>query len=262
VVDGDTITTSQANTLLDTELQELWDEVFDIIVVEVSNSMIAALASFAFSVGPIDLEESTLLSKLNNYDFQGAADEFVKWIYSDGEEVPGLDILRASEKTLFLADPLPTFTPDTSRETDWFGPWSTKISRYFNLGEVFQMDESRRSAPQFDDTVKEKIIQLADALDQIRIQKGSISVTSWYRDLVTNTRVGGASNSHHLQGWAADIFLTGVDTSSSEALDFENWLLSNWASFCPSGCGGVGKGIANGKGFTHLDLGPVRSWNY
>ena len=125
--------------------------------------------------------------------------------------------------------------------------FDAKVSEFFTWGEVWQWD-SRRITD--DQDILLRIRKLAAELDKLRRQFGPISVTSWYRPPAINAAVGGVSNSQHLQGHAADIYVT---TTSGQ--QFEDWLVNNWQ-------GGVGKGIASGRGFTHVDLGPRRVWNY
>ena len=125
--------------------------------------------------------------------------------------------------------------------------FSAKVSRYFTWGEVWQYDTTRITD---DPKILSNIRALAPRLDELRERFGPIGVTSWYRDPKTNAVVGGVPNSQHLQGWAADIYAI-----SEDGAVFEQWLVDHWD-------GGVGKGIASGKGFTHVDLGPKRVWWY
>jgi lysozyme len=63
----------------------------------------AALVSFAFNVGLGNLQASTLRMKYNRGDFEGAADEFLKWRKSNGVVLAGLVRRRESERALFLS---------------------------------------------------------------------------------------------------------------------------------------------------------------
>lgn len=135
------------------------------------------------------------------------------------------------------------FQPVSTNTRDF----SAKVSRYFTWGEVWQYDTARITD---DPKILSNIRALAPRLDELRERFGPIGVTSWYRDAATNAKVGGVPNSQHLQGWAADIYAI-----SEDGMVFEQWLVNNWD-------GGVGKGIASGRGFTHVDLGPKRVWWY
>lgn len=63
----------------------------------------AALVSFAFNVGLGNLQSSTLRMKYNRGDFDGAADEFLKWDKSGGKVLAGLTRRRIAERFLFLS---------------------------------------------------------------------------------------------------------------------------------------------------------------
>lgn len=62
-----------------------------------------ALVSFAFNVGLGSLQRSTLRAKTNRRDFEGAAEEFLKWTKVNGKELPGLVKRRRDERALYLA---------------------------------------------------------------------------------------------------------------------------------------------------------------
>lgn len=67
-----------------------------------SPNELAALADFAFNLGPGNLQNSTLRRKLNAGDKAGAADEFDKWVFAGGIKLRGLVRRRAAERELFL----------------------------------------------------------------------------------------------------------------------------------------------------------------
>ncbi|MDR1662581.1 MAG: lysozyme [Azoarcus sp.] len=73
------------------------------VKVPVSIAEATALADFVFNVGGPQFSKSTLLKKLNAGDYEGAANEFPRWIYSNGEDMPGLVIRRQAERDLFLS---------------------------------------------------------------------------------------------------------------------------------------------------------------
>jgi uncharacterized protein YcbK (DUF882 family) len=129
--------------------------------------------------------------------------------------------------------------------TDWKNPKS-KVSKYFTVEEVTSGDTRR--IPK-DEETKRRIKKLAINLDKLRDRFGRIKINSWYRPEPINSAVGGAKNSQHIQGWAADVEFV------KDQREVEKWLEKNWV-------GGVGSGIISGKGFTHLDMGPNRRWKY
>ena len=60
-----------------------------------------ALTSFIYNIGGGAFAASTMRRKILAADFRGAAAEFDKWIFSGGQEVPGLVRRRAAERALF-----------------------------------------------------------------------------------------------------------------------------------------------------------------
>ena len=73
-----------------------------------------ALVSFLYNVGPgkrgiksglfvlTNGQPSTLARKVLARDYAGAAEEFLKWIYSGGVPLRGLERRRKAERQLFL----------------------------------------------------------------------------------------------------------------------------------------------------------------
>lgn len=132
---------------------------------------------------------------------------------------------------------------------NWKDP-SSKISKHFTVKDVTKGDP-KRIPPSMG--LKRNAKKMAKALDKVVEENGRIIINSWYRDPESNRRVGGAPNSQHLQAWAADIKL--AYANASKQIEFEKKLDRTWK-------GGVGRGVRSGKGFTHLDLGPNRRWDY
>lgn len=73
------------------------------VKVELNQNQIDALCSFIYNVGAGNFIKSTLLKKINNKDFIGAGDEFLKWNKASGKVFAGLTRRRESEKKLFLS---------------------------------------------------------------------------------------------------------------------------------------------------------------
>lgn len=63
-----------------------------------------ALVSFAFNAGLGNLQRSTIRTKANRGDWEGAADAFMAWTKGGGKELPGLVKRRKEERELFLSD--------------------------------------------------------------------------------------------------------------------------------------------------------------
>ncbi|MEB3356072.1 MAG: D-Ala-D-Ala carboxypeptidase family metallohydrolase [Synechococcales bacterium] len=71
-------------------------------------------------------------------------------------------------------------------------------------------------------SVVDNLIQMADVLQEIRELFGDrpVTVASWYRDPMTNRRLGGSPRSYHLTGGAVDFWIAGVSlTDVQERLD-------------------------------------------
>jgi uncharacterized protein YcbK (DUF882 family) len=80
-----------------------------------------------------------------------------------------------------------------------------------------------------------------------KYNKNLISVFSGYRSPETNARIEGAAlNSQHTRALALDIHIPDVD-NTAVARDLKTIIYG-------------GTGIYPGRGFTHFDFGPLRSW--
>lgn len=123
---------------------------------------------------------------------------------------------------------------------DWYN-LTSPVSKYFTVGEVTQGDPRRIPDPGSPEEAN--ILAIAEELDKVReAWNAPIGVTSWYRPPEVNAEVGGVWNSQHLYGLAVDVYdMAGEDDA------FETFLDANWG-------GGLGYGVASGRGFTHLDL--------
>ena len=76
-----------------------------LVDVPLSANQTAALISFVYNLGAMNLSASTLLMKLNKGDYDGAAGEFTKWVLSKGVPSNGLVRRRSAELSLFLKKP-------------------------------------------------------------------------------------------------------------------------------------------------------------
>lgn len=101
VTRGMKITEVQADTILRQDLKIFERAVERLVKVPLTDGQFAALVSFAFNLGPQNLEKSTLLRRLNAGDYRGAAEEFERWNRAGGRVLPGLTHRRASERRLF-----------------------------------------------------------------------------------------------------------------------------------------------------------------
>lgn len=104
------ITKGQADALFDLDLMDAEWAVEQLVTVPLTDNQFSALVSFVYNCGadidaddiPEGLGDSILLEKLNAGDYQGAANEFLKWRKSGRFVLKGLVRRREAEKALFL----------------------------------------------------------------------------------------------------------------------------------------------------------------
>jgi lysozyme len=99
------LTDRQVTDLLAQDIHKFEEAVNKSILVTLNQNQFDALVSLAFNIGEGAFQKSTLLRKLNAKDFGGAADQFLRWIYSAGRKLPGLVTRRKEERALFLSAP-------------------------------------------------------------------------------------------------------------------------------------------------------------
>lgn len=100
------ITKEQALILLMNDFKHAEDCIHYYVDVPLNQNQYDALVDFIFNEGWSRFANSTLLRLLNKGDYQGAANEFDKWVYGNGEILDGLVTRRAKEKQLFLTRPV------------------------------------------------------------------------------------------------------------------------------------------------------------
>ena len=101
------------------------------------------------------------------------------------------------------------------------------------------------------ETITGRIVRVAHLMDDIRAFFGDrpITITSGYRDPISNRNVGGALDSRHMYGDAVDFWIEGLDLVD---------VFYKLKSFR-----GIG-GLAVGAGFVHVDMRPgaPARWTY
>ena len=98
---GDRVTQEGAEELLRTDLRIYEEAVNRKVLVKLKQHQFDALVSFTYNLGIGALSRSTLLKKLNKSDFDGAANEFLKWNKAGGRVLRGLVRRRNSEADMF-----------------------------------------------------------------------------------------------------------------------------------------------------------------
>lgn len=87
--------------LLEKTLNDFANKIDKVIKVSLNQNQFDALVSFTYNIGICAFTKSTLLTKLNNCDFQGASKEFVRWNNANGKVLKGLTNRRLDEQKLF-----------------------------------------------------------------------------------------------------------------------------------------------------------------
>lgn len=101
---GMMITEDQANEYLKNDLVYFENIVSKSVKVDINENQFSALVSFVFNVGEGAFLASTLLKLLNDGNYNGAAQQFLRWNKSKGKVLPGLTRRRKEEVELFLKD--------------------------------------------------------------------------------------------------------------------------------------------------------------
>ena len=99
---GQTITPEEAEKFLKRDLKVFEAQVTEMVKVPLTSNQFSALVSFAYNCGTGALKGSTLLKKLNQEDYLGAAEEFLRWNKANGKRLAGLTRRRVAERLLFL----------------------------------------------------------------------------------------------------------------------------------------------------------------
>lgn len=102
----DACTEAYAELLLKQDLNKFESELVRALnadEIEVNQNQFDALISFAYNVGTNNLLSSTLWKKLKQRDYEGAANQFLRWNKCNGVELKGLTKRREAERSLFLS---------------------------------------------------------------------------------------------------------------------------------------------------------------
>jgi len=94
---GDTITRRESDIRLKKELYSYRLKISKCIKVEVTDGQADAFTSLAFNIGTGAFCNSTLVKKLNLYDYQGACQEILRWDKFQGKPLKGLTNRRKEE---------------------------------------------------------------------------------------------------------------------------------------------------------------------
>ena len=95
------LTKAEGEALLRKDIKKFEKCVESYVKVDINSNQFSSLVSFAFNLGCNALKDSTLLSKLNQGDTEGAANEFGRWVHAGGKKLNGLVNRREAERKLF-----------------------------------------------------------------------------------------------------------------------------------------------------------------
>lgn len=104
VRERETITVKQAEELLRADVLKFENQVKNTLNVPLTQNEFDAIISLTYNIGGAAFNSSTLAEKLNRGEYESAANEFEKWVNSQGEVSSGLKERRLKEKTLYLTD--------------------------------------------------------------------------------------------------------------------------------------------------------------
>ena len=98
---GQTISKERAEQMLRSDIQRFELGVARHVTAPVNQDQFDALVSLAYNIGLGAFQSSTLLKKLNQKDYKGAAAEFGRWNKGGGKVLKGLVTRRQKERDLF-----------------------------------------------------------------------------------------------------------------------------------------------------------------
>ena len=101
VKEGDSIDQEAAEAFLIEDLEKFEQAVTRMVEVPLTQQQFDALVSWTFNLGAGNLAESTLLRKLNNYQYAEVPEQMMRWVKAGGQVLDGLVRRRAAEAALF-----------------------------------------------------------------------------------------------------------------------------------------------------------------
>lgn len=102
--DHRSITEEEATGLMERDMKTTEDRIARLVDVPVTMNQFSALCSFVYNVGTGAFQRSTARMKLNRLDYQGCADELLRWKYAGKRVIAGLLRRREAERQLFLSE--------------------------------------------------------------------------------------------------------------------------------------------------------------
>lgn len=104
VVQGIAITKERAEEFLRQDIEAV-ENILNAECPRLRQCQFDAMVSFVFNVGGGNFRKSTLLKKIKaNPDDSSIMDEFLRWVYSKGVVLPGLQKRRLAEMRLYFSE--------------------------------------------------------------------------------------------------------------------------------------------------------------
>lgn len=100
---GTTITQAQADSMLEQDVQNLYNKISFVLPNLTENQYIAVL-DFAYNTGYYAFIKSTMFNYLKSGNIAEAATQFELWDHAGGKVLPGLLRRRQQEKAIFLGN--------------------------------------------------------------------------------------------------------------------------------------------------------------
>lgn len=101
VKEGMVISEAQAEKFLYEDIAWVEDVIDSTVKVPLTQNQRDALGSLIFNIGGTQFRSSTVLKRLNEKDYKGAADAFLMWCKQKGVVLKGLVRRREQERKLF-----------------------------------------------------------------------------------------------------------------------------------------------------------------
>ena len=99
---GDRVTRKQAEELLANDLDGFRKAMIACIKVPLTSNEAESYTSLAYNIGSSAFCKSTLVKKLNSYDYEGACKEILRWNMFQGKPLKGLTTRREAEYRLCI----------------------------------------------------------------------------------------------------------------------------------------------------------------
>lgn len=104
VTANQTITQDEADSLLQTDVDNFAEKLEKLLDFDVPQCCFDAMTCFAYNVGLENFRTSTLRKLVNDRDYHEAAGQFIRWNKAGGKVLPGLTRRRLAEASLFARD--------------------------------------------------------------------------------------------------------------------------------------------------------------